>query len=116
MNNMKKLIIMCLVLFVSNAKAQVINWVDNTYNADITVYFTSYKYEADVIVYKTTLKYEAKQKPGYWWWDENLSSNYEYKQLNIKTVKYKYQADLIVYVTTYKHEIKLSRKYLDLIK
>ena len=107
---------MCLVLFVSNAKAQVINWVDNTYNADITVYFTNYKYEADVIVYKTTLKYEAKQKPGYWWWDENLSGGTEYNKLNIKTVKYKYQADLIVYVTTYKHEIKLSRKYLDLIE
>ena len=50
---------MCLVLFVSNAKAQVINWVDNTYNADITVYFTNYKHEADVIVYKTEYKYEA---------------------------------------------------------
>jgi len=113
---MKKLIIMCLVLFVSNAKAQVINWVDNTYNADITVYFTNYKYEADVIVYKTEYKYEAKMKPGYWWWDENLSGGTEYNKLNIKTVKYKYQADLVVYLTTYKHEIKLNQEYLNLIE
>jgi len=112
---MKKLIIMCLVLFVSNAKAQVINWVDNTYNADITVYFTNYKYEAEVIVYKTNYKYEAKMKPGYWWWDENLSEGTEYNKLNIKSVKHKYQADLVVYLTTYKHEIKLSKEYLNLI-
>ena len=107
---------MCLVLFVNNAKAQVINWVDNTYNADITVYFTNYKYEADVIVYKTPLKYEAQTKPGYWWWDENLSSSYVYQKMNIKSVKYKYQADFIVYLTTFKHEVKLSRNYLNTIE
>lgn len=107
---------MCLVLFVSNAKAQMINWVDNDYNADITVYLTSYKYEADVIVYKTSYKYEAKMKPGYWWWDENLSGGYSHDKINVKTVKYKYQADLIVYMSTYKHEVKLSRKYLNLIE
>ena len=107
---------MCLVLFISNAKAQVVNWVDNEYNADVTVYFTQYKYEADVIVYKTNYKYEAKMKPGYWWWDENLSGGHEYQMLNIKNVKYKYQADIIVYLTTYKSEIKLNQEYLNLIE
>ncbi len=116
MRTIKLLIITCLVLFNYNAKAQVVNWVDNNYNADITVYFTNYKYEADVIVYKTPLKYEAKMKPGYWWWDENLSGGHKYQILNIKSVNYKYQADMIVYISSFKHEIKLSREYLNLIE
>ena len=107
---------MCLVLFISNAKAQVVNWVDNDYNADIKVYLTDYRYEADVVVFKTNYKYDAKVKPGQWWWEENPDGRYEYNKINVREVKYKYQADFIVYFTNYKSEIKLSQEYLNVIE
>ena len=108
--------ILVLSVLAIGAKAQVVNWVENDYNADLKIYFTNYKYEADVIAFKTPYKYEAQMKPGYWWWDENLSNSYVYQKMNIKSIKYKYQADFIVYITTFKHEIKLSKEYINVIE
>lgn len=113
----KLLLILGLILFINNAKAQVINYVKYEYQADIKVFFTQYKYDADVIVCKTKHKYEAESKPGYWWWEGDRmdvgSRVYSSKRVNVYVVRYKYQADYNVYLSTHGYEIKLTDKYIN---
>ena len=109
------LLILGLVLFTSNVKAQVINFVKYEYQADVKVYFVNYKYEADVVVCKTNHKYEAQSKPGYWYMGrENDGDNrYASDRLNVYVVKYKYQSDYKIYISTNGWEIKLTDKYVN---
>ena len=106
------LLILGLVLFISNAKAQSINWVAYEYQADIKVCYVQYKYEADIIVCKAKYKYQS-DKPGYWWWSDDGGRDYSSNRLNVYVVKYKYQADYKVYLTTYEYEVKLTDKYIN---
>ena len=112
----KLLLILGLILFTSNVKAQVINWVEYEYQADIKVFFVKYKYESDIIVCKTDYKYKT-DKPGYWWWEgDNVGEGdrvYSSNRLNVYVVKYKYQSDYNVYISTHGWEIKLTDKYIN---
>lgn len=110
---MIKYVIIGLTLLCSKAQAQVINWVDQPWKADINVYFTNYKYEADIIIFKTNHKWDAKEKPGYWYWREDDGEEYDSDRVNIFPVEHKWQADYVVYLTTYAHEIKLTDKYIN---
>ena len=108
-----KLCILCLLLFTFNVNAQVINYVDKKYNADVNVFFVTYKYEADIIVYRTKYKHDAKIYPGKWYWREDGGNEYDTDRINVHVVKYKSQADYIVYISEYSHEIKVTFKYLE---
>ena len=112
----KLLLILGLILFTSNVKAQVINWVTYEYQADIKVFFTQYKYDADIIACKTKYKHQAN-KPGYWWWEGDRmdvgSRVYSSHMVNVFQVKYKYQADYVVYLSSHGYEIKLTDKYIN---
>ena len=110
----KLLLILGLLLSISKANGQVINWVAYEHQSDIKVYFAQYKYEADVIICKAKYKYQA-DKPGYWWWDEKGTEGREYdmNRVNVIQVKYKWQADYVVYLTTHEWEIKLTDKYIN---
>ena len=113
----KLLLILGLLLSISKANGQVINWVNYEYQADIKVYFCQYKYEADIIIFKAKYKYQS-DKQGYWWWEGDNDGNdggrnYSSNRLNVYRVKYKYQADYIVYLTTHEYEVKLTDKYIN---
>ena len=111
----KLLLILGLLLSISKANGQVINWVNHEYQADIKVYFCQYKYEADVIIFKAKYKYQTN-KQGYWWWEgdnDGGGRDYSSNRLNVCRVKYKYQADYVVYLTTHEWEIKLTDKYIN---
>ena len=111
----KLLLILGFVLFTSNVKAQIINFVPYEYQADIKVYFTNYKYDADVIVCKTNFKYKAESKPGYWYMGRRNDGDNRYSsdRLNVYVVRYKYQSDYSVYISTFTWEIKLTDKYIN---
>jgi len=113
----KLLLILGLILFTSNVKAQVINWVEHEWQADITVHLVRYKWEADLIICKTNQKYKTN-KPGIWWWDENGENGRDYSsnRLNVCRVEHKWQADYTVYLSTHEYEIKLTDEYLNEIK
>ena len=100
------------LLLVTNANAQVINYVDKEYNADFNVYFTTYKHEADVIVWRTNYKHDSKTKPGYWFWRNDDGEEYDSDRVNIFQVEHKYQSDYVVYLSEYSHEVKVNGDYL----
>ena len=108
------LLILGLILFTSNVKAQVINYVKYEWQADIKVYFVKYEYEADITVFRTNHKYKAS-KPGCWWWDDKGENGDEYSsdKLNVWVCKYKYQSDYNVYVGKYEYQIKLTEQYIN---
>jgi len=114
----KLLLILGFVLFTSNVKAQIINFVKYEYQADIKVYFTNYKYEADIIVCKTNFKYKAESKPGHWYMGRRNDGDNKYSsdRLNVYVVRYKYQSDYSVYISTFTWEIKLTDKYINEVK
>ena len=110
----KLLLILGFVLFTSNVKAQVINYVKYEWQADIKVYFVNYEYESDITVFRTNFKYKAS-KPGYWWWDDKGENGDEYSsdKLNVWVCKYKYQSDYSVYISTFPWEIILTDRYIN---
>ena len=114
----KLLLILGLILFISNVKAQVINFVPYEYQADIKVYFTNCMYDADIVVCKTNFKSKAKSKPGYWYLKRknNGDNRYSSDRLNVYVVRYKYQSDYSVYISTFTWEIKLTDKYINEVK
>jgi hypothetical protein len=112
----KLLLILGLLLSISKANGQVINWVNYEYQADIKVYFTQYKYDADIIACKAKYKYQT-DKPGYWWWEGDRmdvgNRVYSSHIVNVFQVKYKYQADYVVYLSSHGYEIKLTEQYIN---
>jgi hypothetical protein len=113
----KLLFILGLSLFTSMVNAQVINWVEHEWQADITVQIVRYEWEADVTICKTKNK-NRTTKPGVWWWDEDgeLGRDYSSNRLNVCRVKYGWQADYKVYLTTYEYKVKVTNDYLNEIK
>ena len=100
-----------LLLFTLTSNAQVINYVDASWKADINVMFTSKQY-ADIIVYKAKYKYETNNQIGYWWVSgEDNNGRYSSDKLNVYVVENRYQADYTVYITDKKYEVSITDKY-----
>ena len=107
----KLLFTLGLSLFTLTTNAQVINYVDASWKADINVMFTGKMY-ADIIVYKAKYKYETNNQIGYWWVDEGDSDGgYSSDKLNVYVVENKYQADYTVYITDKKYEVEVNDRY-----
>ena len=105
-----------LLLFTLTSNAQVINYVDASWKADINVMFTSKQY-ADIIVYKAKYQHETNNQVGYWWVSEgDNDGGYSSNKLNVYVVENKYQADYTVYITDKKYEVRVTNKYINEIK
>lgn len=105
--------IVCLLFVVNVSKAQVINWVEHEWQADIKVYLTDYKWSSDIVVYHTQNKYEAKSKLGWWYWDNGGRYDYSSDKLNVYVVRFPFQADYKVYVGENKWDVRVTDKYVN---
>ena len=85
------------------SNAQVINYVDARYQADVNVYFVDWKYQADAVVYVTPYK-SYSNKAGVWW----VSNRYGVK---VRVVKHRYQADVLIYQTKWRYQVKVNNLY-----
>lgn len=113
----KLLFTLGLSLFTLATNAQVINWVEHEWQADITVQIVKYEWEADVTICRTKSKSRAT-KPGIWWWDEDgeMGRNNSSDRLSVCRVSYGWQADYKVYLTTYEYNVKVTDEYLEEIE
>ena len=90
------------------SNAQVINYVDARYQADVNVYFVDWKYQADAVVYETPYISYTKDL-GIWF----VSSKWGVK---VKEVKYKHQADVLIYITEWRHRVRVNECYKQYFK
>ncbi len=111
------LFIFGLSLFALTSNAQVINWVEHEWQADITVQIVKYEWEADVTICRTKSKNRAT-KPGIWWWDRDgeMGRDNSSDRLSVCRVSYGWQADYKVYLTTYEYNVKVTDEYLEEIE
>ena len=106
---MRYLITLLALMFVGQAKAQIINRVEYPHQADVKIYFVQYAHQADAQICFVDYKHQVT-KPGLWW----EGDRYDSERLDVYEVKYEHQADIKVYVVEYPHQVRVNDKYIEL--
>jgi len=103
-------ILILLVLTQCIAKAQVINIVENEWDADVNIYFTSLEWNADGVVLYTKSLHHARNVEGHWF----LINSGERRRLdciNAYVVDKARYADLKIYLSKDPSKIRLNQRY-----
>ena len=108
---MNKLRILALLItFQSSVSAQIINVVEGEWDADFTVFFTSFEWNADVIVCRAKSAHHAQNMNGYWSLTrQRLERNYDL--MNIYIVDKAALADIKVFFTDDESKINTNALY-----
>lgn len=108
---MNKLRILALLItFQSGVSAQIINVVEGEWDADFTVFFTSFEWNADVIVCRAKSVHHAQNMNGYWsLTEQRLERNDDW--MNIYIVDKAAFADIKVFFTDDESKINTNALY-----
>ena len=108
---MNKLRILALLItFQSSVSAQIINVVEGEWDADFTVFFTSFEWNADVIVCRAKSAHHAQNMNGYWSLTrQRLERNDDW--MNIYIVDKAALADMKVFFTDDESKINTNALY-----
>lgn len=108
---MNKLRILALLItFQSGVSAQIINVVEGEWDADFTVFFTSFEWNADVIVCRAKSAHHAQNMNGYWiLTEQRLERNDDW--MNIYIVDKAAFADIKVFFTDDESKINTNALY-----
>lgn len=108
---MNKLSILALLItFQSSVSAQIINVVEGEWDADFTVFFTSFEWNADVIVCRAKSAHNAQNMNGYWsLTGQRLERNDDW--MNIYIVDKAALADIKVFFTDDESKINTNALY-----
>ena len=108
---MNKLRILALLItFQSSVSAQIINVVEGEWDADFTVFFTSFEWNADVIVCRAKSAHHAQNMNGYWsLTEQRLERNDDW--MNIYIVDKAALADIKVFFTDDESKINTNALY-----
>ena len=108
---MNKLRILALLItFQSSVSAQIINVVEGEWDADFTVFFTSFEWNADVIVCRAKSAHHAQNMNGYWSLTrQRLERNDDW--MNIYIVDKAALADIKVFFTDDESKINTNALY-----
>ena len=108
---MNKLRILALLItFQSSVSAQIINVVEGEWDADFTVFFTSFEWNADVIVCRAKSAHHAQNMNGYWiLTEQRLERNDDW--MNIYIVDKAAFADIKVFFTDDESKINTNALY-----
>jgi len=108
---MNKLRILALLItFQSSVSAQIINVVEGEWDADFTVFFTSFEWNADVIVCRAKSAHHAQNINGYWSLTrQRLERNDDW--MNIYIVDKAALADIKVFFTDDESKINTNALY-----
>ena len=105
-------ILMFIVLPHCFVHGQIINIVENEWDSDVKVYFTSLEWNADGVVYKTPSRHHALNMPGHWFilrgWDGRCLDC-----INIYVVERAADAELKIYITKDESKVRLNDHYLN---
>lgn len=103
-------ILTLLITFQSSVSAQIINVVEGEWDADFTVFFTSFEWNADVIVCRAKSAHHAQNMNGYWsLTGQRLERNDDW--MNIYIVDKAALADIKVFFTDDESKINTNALY-----
>ena len=91
-------------------QAQVINIVENEWDADVNVFFTSLEWNADGIVYYTKSLHHARNVEGHWF-IINSGERRRLDCINVYVVDKAGDADLKIYLSKDPSKIRLNQRY-----
>ena len=103
-------ILIFLILPHCLVQAQVINIVENEWDADVNVFFTSLEWNADGVVLQTKSLHHARNVEGHWF----IINSEERRRLdciNVDVVDKAGDADLKIYLSKDPSKIRLNELY-----
>lgn len=107
MNKLRMLAL--LITLQCSVNAQIINVVEREWDADFTVFFTSFEWNADVVVCRAKSEHHAQNMNGFWSLTEQRSGRND-DWMNIYIVNKAALADITVFFTD--DESKINTKAL----